>query len=138
MHHLCATSQKGQVLILTVIMLPILVILSVFTIELGFLYIRQTELQSAADAIALAGLYKYGANDSTDKDNIDGLIAENVNTIRATVTVVDTKKENDTCKVHLTEAVTPIFSKIFGTETIVTIEAYSAYKDGKFVPYSEQ
>ena len=131
MHQVRATSQKGQVLILTVIMLPILVILSVFTIELGFLYIRQTELQSAADAIALAKL------DGSKTKDINQLIKDNVNTIGSVKSKAVTQDGN-TYKVHLTEEVTPIFVKIFGDKKIVTIEAYSAYKDGKFVPYSEQ
>ena len=121
-------SQKGQVLVLSVIMMPILLIMSILIIEVGFVYIKQSQLQNAADAIALAHI--------TDKD-------EAINLVKLNRTVdFDEKnlvKENLTPpdfvdgKVTLEEKVKPVFNKIFGDDEIVTITAKSKAEENKLV-----
>ena len=107
--------QKGQILVLTVILLPLLLIMTIFIIEAGFLYIKQSQLQNAADAIAVARV----ANDETQ---VNKLVEMN-RTIDFKELSGYTYDGNNS--VVLKEEVVPIFSAIFGENVIATIEVSS-------------
>lgn len=124
-------SQKGQVLVLSVILMPLFLIMTILVIEVGFFYVKQTQLQHAADAIALAGI------NSTDE--AEKIVALNRTVDFTNVTIPDgypTTEENSVSTVVLQENIFPIFVKIFGTGKITTIEAYSKAKDNKLVPWN--
>ena len=104
--------QKGQILVLTVIMLPLLLIMTIFIVEVGFFYIKQTQLQSAADAIALA---KINTEDEALKlIKLNRTVAFNGDNI--------TTLQLETNSVVLQEKVIPIFSKLFGGDEITKIK----------------
>ncbi|MBR0261814.1 MAG: Tad domain-containing protein [Selenomonadaceae bacterium] len=105
--------QKGQILVLTVIMLPLLLIMTIFIIEAGFLYVKQSQLQNAADAIAVAGI-------ASNTEEAMKLVKMN-----RTVDF-DEKREIrvEFNPVKLTEPVIPIFGKLFGETEITKIEVY--------------
>ena len=117
-------SQKGQILVLTVVMLPLILIMTIFIIEAGFLYIKQSQLQNAADAIAIAGV----------KD--EKLITKNRTVDYGSATIVFDESqsgENITrVEVTLTENVTPIFETLF-EEVVIPLEVYAVAENKKLV-----
>ena len=59
--------QKGQILVFTAVLLPLLIAACGFTVDFGNMYIHKSKLQNAADAAAIAGGYAFRDN----KENID-------------------------------------------------------------------
>lgn len=51
--------QRGDVLVMTAICLPLLLVMTGFAVDFGNAYTAKASLQSAADAAALAGGYQY-------------------------------------------------------------------------------
>ena len=93
-------------------MLPILLIMTIFIIEAGFLYIKQSQLQDAADAIAFSGI--------EDEAKAMELVKLN-RTVDPNASVgIDL----DSNSIKLTEPVKPVFNKIFGESEITTIIVY--------------
>ena len=57
------SKQRGSVTVLVTVLLPVLIGISAFAVDLGYRYIAHSELQNAADSAALAGastLYRNG------------------------------------------------------------------------------
>ena len=57
------SKQRGSVTVLVAVLLPVLIGISAFAVDLGYRYLAQAELQNAADSAALAGastLYRNG------------------------------------------------------------------------------
>lgn len=122
--------QKGQILALTVILLPLFLIMLVFIIEAVFLYIKQSQLQSAADEIVLAKI--------TDKPTAEKIVALNrtvdfkeVDNIKFPTLETDA---GNIYRVVLKESVIPVF-EIFGENEITTIMVCSKAEDGKLVSW---
>lgn len=92
-------------------MLPILLIMTIFIIEAGFLYIKQSQLQDAADAIAFSGI--------ENKAEAMELVEKN-----RTVDPARVEIDLDSNSIKLTEPVKPVFNKIFGESEITTIIVY--------------
>lgn len=88
--------------------------------ELGHVYIYQSELQHAADAAALAG-----ANNATD-DELNAIVTKNANRTPFTPTFERREKTADKFYVVLKESIEPIFVEVFGREVFVTITASAA------------
>lgn len=59
--------QKGQILVFTAVLLPLLIAACGFTVDFGNMYMHKSKLQNAADAAAIAGGYAFRDN----KENID-------------------------------------------------------------------
>ena len=59
--------QKGQILVFTAVLLPLLIVACGFTVDFGNMYMHKSKLQNAADAAAIAGGYAFRDN----KENID-------------------------------------------------------------------
>jgi len=59
--------QKGQILVFTAVLLPLLIAACGFTVDFGNMYMHKSRLQNAADAAAIAGGYAFRDN----KENID-------------------------------------------------------------------
>lgn len=59
--------QKGQILVFTAVLLPLLMAACGFTVDFGNMYVHKSKLQNAADAAAIAGGYAFRDN----KENID-------------------------------------------------------------------
>ncbi len=66
--------QKGDVLVLTALLLPVLIGITGFTVDAGNCYYEKSRLQNAADAAAIAGAHAYVSSDkslSTANDTAD-------------------------------------------------------------------
>ena len=62
-----ARAQKGQIIVFTAVLLPLLIAATGFTVDFGNMYMHKSRLQNAADAAAIAGGYAFRDN----KENID-------------------------------------------------------------------
>lgn len=51
--------QKGQILVFTAVLLPLLIAACGFTVDFGNMYMHKSKLQNAADAAAISGAYAY-------------------------------------------------------------------------------
>ena len=51
--------QKGQILVFTAVLLPLMMAVLGFTVDFGNMYMHKSRLQNAADAAAIAGAYAY-------------------------------------------------------------------------------
>jgi len=59
-------NRRGMTLILMAFMLTAMIGVSAFAIDFGRMYLFRNELQSAADAAALAGMFRENQSHSTD------------------------------------------------------------------------
>ena len=141
-------SEKGQVLVFTVCMLPLLLGMMALVIELGNLYIHQSELQQVADASAVAGSKKWPSGVVEDsavavikqkcKQATDKIITKNINTTPFTVTP-SFHSDDDNFYVKLEEDVPPIFEKVFGdTPFKLTAYAGASKSQEKLIPLTSE
>ena len=69
--------ERGSILVLVVLLLPIMFGCLGFAYDFGNLYMHRARLQNVADAAALAGARAYLDSQATDsKDNIDGTVVK--------------------------------------------------------------
>ncbi|MCH3959510.1 MAG: Tad domain-containing protein [Selenomonas sp.] len=54
--------QKGAILVLTALALPMLICATGLAVDLGNIYVQRSRLQNAADAAAIAGAHAYADN----------------------------------------------------------------------------
>lgn len=67
--------ERGSILVLTVILLPIMFAFLGFGYDFGNIYMHKARLQNVADAAALAGARAYLDSQATDnKDEVDGTV----------------------------------------------------------------
>lgn len=135
--------QKGQILVFTAVLLPLLMAACGFTVDFGNMYMHKSRLQNAADAAAIAGGYAFRDN----KENIDNhphadeaaekSIALNhpqIADVKRDYRARNTEQNITIYRVHLTEAVPVYFLSFFGVgdSTNVTAESFAqiAYTGG--------
>lgn len=126
--------QKGQILVFTAVLLPLLIAACGFTVDFGNMYIHKSKLQNAADAAAIAGGYAFRDN----KENIDSHP-------KADTASTDSAKSNLTnfanigqhyqarvdkdgviyYRVELSESVPIYFLRLFGVGNSTTVSADS-------------
>lgn len=61
--------QRGQVLVFTALLLPVMLVILVCALNAGILYFEYTRLQNAADAAALAGAESYAQRYKIDENS---------------------------------------------------------------------
>ena len=61
--------QKGAILVLTALALPMLICATGLAVDLGNIYFQRSRLQNAADAAALAGAHAYADNNEKVKSH---------------------------------------------------------------------
>ena len=70
--------ERGSILVLTVILLPIMFAFLGFAFDFGNIYMHKARLQNVADAAALAGARAYlnsqTSEDLNDRDSVDGIV----------------------------------------------------------------
>lgn len=64
--------QKGQIIVFTAVLLPLIIAACGFTVDFGSMYVHKSKLQNAADAAAIAGAAAYRDNNNTP--DVDGHI----------------------------------------------------------------
>lgn len=126
--------QKGQILVFTAVLLPLLIAACGFTVDFGNMYMHKSKLQNAADAAAIAGGYAFRDN----KENIDSHPkADNASTASAksNLTKLDgigqhyqARMDKDGViyyRVELSESVPIYFLRLFGVGNSTTVSADS-------------
>lgn len=126
--------QKGQILVFTAVLLPLLIAACGFTVDFGNMYMHKSRLQNAADAAAIAGGYAFRDN----KENIDSHPkADNASTasVKSNLTNFDNigqhyqaRMDKDGViyyRVELSESVPVYFLRLFGVGDSTTVSADS-------------
>ena len=129
--------QKGAILILTALLLPMLICGTGLAVDLGNIYVQKTRLQNTADAAALAGAKAYAVNnETTSKHPYANTTASqyiqgdyhNLNTdepIAEPIYTADTDKNITRFHVELSKEVPLYFLKIFYDKDTFTVPAKS-------------
>ena len=126
--------QKGQILVFTAVLLPLLIAACGFTVDFGNMYMHKSKLQNAADAAAIAGGYAFRDN----KENIDSHPkADNASTssVKSNLTNFDNIGQHYQARVdkdgviyyrvELSESVPVYFLRLFGVGDSTTVSADS-------------
>lgn len=126
--------QKGQILVFTAVLLPLLIAACGFTVDFGNMYIHKSKLQNAADAAAIAGGYAFRDN----KENIDDHPkADNASkdSAKSNLTNFDNVGQHYQARVdkdgiiyyrvELSESVPVYFLRLFGVGDSTTVSADS-------------
>ena len=117
--------QKGQILILSVVILPLLLMITILIIEVGNVYIRQSELQDAADTAVIA--FANNKQPAT----VANLINLNINELEDSDLTIYTSQNNNRFYVKLEETIKPIFFKLSEDLTLPKLKIYSAASEDK-------
>lgn len=134
--------ESGQALIMVALLIATLGGFAALIVDVGYMYVQKSELQSAADAAALAGAITLGKTTSTDvgatvdkylDDNLKGSYTYN----SATDLVIDST--NRTVKVAVRQVTPKFFAGILSSDT-TTIYAdatanYVKQWDGEALPF---
>ena len=126
--------QKGQILVFTAVLLPLLIAACGFTVDFGNMYMHKSRLQNAADAAAIAGGYAFRDN----KENIDyHPKADNASKESAKSNLTNFDNIDRLCqarvdkagviyyRVELSESVPVYFLRLFGVGDSTTVSADS-------------
>ena len=126
--------QKGQILVFTAVLLPLLIAACGFTVDFGNMYIHKSKLQNAADAAAIAGGYAFRDN----KENIDShpkADTASTDSAKSNLTNFDNIGQHYQARVdkdgviyyrvELSESVPIYFLRLFGVGNSTTVSADS-------------
>lgn len=126
--------QKGQILVFTAVLLPLLIAACGFTVDFGNMYIHKSKLQNAADAAAIAGGYAFRDN----KENIDShpkADTASTDSAKSNLTNFDNIGQHYQARVdkdgviyyrvELSESVPIYFLRLFGVGDSTTVSADS-------------
>ncbi len=126
--------QKGQILVFTAVLLPLLIATCGFTVDFGNMYMHKSKLQNAADAAAIAGGYAFRDNkenidshpkaDNASKDSAKSNLTNFANIGRHCQARVD-KDGVIYYRVELSESVPVYFLRLFGVGDSTTVSADS-------------
>lgn len=128
--------QKGQILVFTAVLLPLIMAALGFTIDFGNMYMHKSRLQNAADAAAIAGAYAYrdynnkpGDGNHNDADDYaEFSVQDNLANWRDIERIYQAREVDDGTtyyRVLLTEEVPVYILRIFGVGNTVDISADS-------------
>jgi Flp pilus assembly protein TadG len=107
--------ESGQVLIVVALMLVGILAVSILIIDVGGMNLTKTQLQSAADAAALAGARDLPDNPTLARSDADAYAAANgIPTGTATITIAS---DNKSITVASSRTSPTVFAKIFGKST---------------------
>ena len=140
--------QKGQILVFTAVLLPLLIAACGFTVDFGNMYMHKSKLQNAADAAAISGAYAYrDYGDTPEKHkNADNFAEFSLHDNIANATDLERIYQariaddgNTYYRVLLTEEVPVYFLRLFNVGDTVNVSAdavasisYSGGKGGIF------
>ena len=136
-------AQKGQIIVFTAVLLPLLIAATGFTVDFGNMYMHKARLQNAADAAAIAGGHSFVQNNDTlsNHPHADEAAEKSIDLNHPKIANIirDYKARNTDqgitiYRVHLTESVPVYFLSFFGVgdTTDVTAESFAqiAYTGG--------
>lgn len=126
--------QKGQILVFTAVLLPLLMAACGFTVDFGNMYMHKSKLQNAADAAAIAGGYAFRDNkenidehpkaDNASKESVKSNLSNFDGISRLCQARVD-KAGVIYYRVELSESVPVYFLRLFGVGDSTTVSADS-------------
>jgi len=132
--HLRLRAEKGAIIILTALLLPLILATTGFAIDLGNVYIHHSQLQNMADAAALAGASKLGVSAAEAKRLASAYVDANQTNLTVSATAdPETPWKNDAKKIRvtLTQAVPTYFLHYFVSNDFhITAHATAAYTAG--------
>ena len=114
-------NNKGQSLILFVIVLPILLLVTVLVIDVGRIVVMKQELKSISN-IAL----DYGL-DNLEKDNLSDELYNLVQLNNNEIDEIDINIDNNRIYINLNENVNGVFSKIIDISNFDVESSYVGY-----------
>ena len=127
--------QKGAILVLTALALPMLICATGLAVDLGNIYVQRSRLQNAADAAAIAGAHAYnGKNISTANDSAAEYITGKMHNLDTNEDIHDPdyqlRATDDAIyyRVKIEKDVPLYFLKIFYEKNTFTVPAYSIAK----------
>lgn len=136
-------AQKGQIIVFTAVLLPLLIAGTGLTVDFGNMYMHKARLQNAADAAAIAGGHSFVQNNDTlsNHTHADEAAEKSIDLNHPKIANIirDYKARNTDqritiYRVHLTESVPVYFLSFFGVgdSTDVTAESFAqiAYTGG--------
>lgn len=111
-------NNKGQSLVLFVLIIPILLGIMALVYDVGMIYNHKMRQRSIIE------LSLYLNEDEFNKNDIENILVKNLNNTKINVSIVDNIVEVD-----LEENVDGVFSKIFGFSIFTIRSKYSLYKE---------
>ena len=136
-------AQKGQIIVFTAFLLPLLIAATGFTVDFGNMYMHKARLQNAADAAAIAGGHSFVQNNDTlsNHPHADEAAEKSIDLNHPKIANIirdyrarNTDQGITIYRVHLTESVPVYFLSFFGVgdSTDVTAESFAqiAYTGG--------
>ena len=122
--------QRGSILILFAITLPLLVLFSGMAVDLGYVYIQRSHMQNSADAAALAGATKLNTSDNAAGDFAQTYLNQNSTAADSGQSVTITyphKNDLKKIRVDITEDIPLFFFRYFGYKTMqLTVHAIAS------------
>jgi Flp pilus assembly protein TadG len=123
--------EKGSVLILTVLFLPVIFAFAAFAVDGGLLYLAKNQLQAAADASALAGgSALVVSNDENEANNLAVQYAHLNKCLNQPVTQITVTVNYPRVTVDASCTVNMFFARLLGINT-ATLNAHSISEVGE-------
>jgi Flp pilus assembly protein TadG len=112
-------SESGQAVVLSVVWMVVLLGMAGLVIDVGSWYRSQRDLQSQADAAALAGAQDLPVNTSTASGTAKSYALKNGFTLPTSgITISSTIVPDDSINVKVDKNAPTFFSKVFGVATV--------------------
>lgn len=123
--------EQGQATVLTVVFLSVLLGMAALAIDVGTWYKQKRDMQSVADAAALAGAQALPEDPSTASSLAIQYASQNGLTLAASdISFSNEITPHDTINVHASSSANGVFAKLFGIDTVNVGAAASARSDG--------
>lgn len=124
-------NNKGQVLIVFILLLPLFLMLMVFITDIGLLY---TESKKIENNVKEAIEYGLTTNDSEVKENIDKLLYSNIDNIKSSKVTI----ENNIITISITKDKKTVFNLFFKNNEIPISITYKGYIDNNKITYEKE
>lgn len=126
--------QRGSILVLTAVLLPIMLAFTGLAVDIGYVYVQHAHMQNVADAAALAGASKLGTSNSAAQSFANAYIDKNKDDTDTNQTVTYSFPSENSLKklrVDISKDVPLFFFKYFDFSTLnLTVHATASYQGG--------
>jgi len=126
--------QRGSILVLFAITLPLLFLFSGMAVDLGYVYVQRSHMQNSADAAALAGATKLNTSDTAAGEFAQIYLSQNSTAADSGQSVAITyphEKDLKKIRVEITEDIPLFFFRYFGYNTMsLSVHAIASCASG--------
>ena len=128
-------NNKGQSLILFVIVLPVLLFVLVLVIDIGKVLVLRQELNNISEIVLDYGLDKLDMDDNTSSDiddsnyNLEDELIEVIKLNKSDIDKIDVRIDNDRIYVDLSKGEKGIFSSLVDISMFNVKSSYVGYLD---------